>query len=299
MKIVITGGSGFVGSSLSAFLIEKGHAITAIGRSAQSRLAISRHYEYRSADTTEKGDWQETVNDADAVINLTGKTIFKYWREAYKKQIYDSRILTTRNIVDALPEGKDVRFLSTSAAGYYGDRDQEPLDESSPPGSDFLATIGVAWEKEAYKAETKNARVAAMRFGIVFGKNGGALTRMLPVYKSFLGGPLGNGRQWFPWIHIHDLMAAIDFLLHRKDISGPVNFCAPGAITQKDLSRVLGRCLKRPSLLPVPAFLLRLFMGELGQSLLSSQRVVPRVLLKEGFSFNFPDVNSALMDLIA
>ena len=161
------------------------------------------------ADTTESGPWQEALHGVEVVINLTGKNIFHLWSKKYKKKIYDSRILTTRNIVNALPEGNSVTLISTSAAGYYGSCGDEVLDENKGAGSDFLARVCIDWEKEAFLARKKGIRVACARVGVVFGKNGGALSKMIPAYRMFVGGPLGDGQHWFPWIQIDDLVNAV------------------------------------------------------------------------------------------
>ena len=174
------------------------------------------------------GDGQQTgTGDVDAVVNLVGKSIFKRWSKSYKKQIYDSRVLTTRNVVDALPADQSVVFCSASGAGYYGNRGDDFLKEDEKPGNDFLASVSVDWEAAALKGTARGIRVALMRFGVILGKDGGALAKMIPAFKSFVGGPIGSGNQWFPWIHLTDLMAAILFVVEHQDVSGPLNFCAP------------------------------------------------------------------------
>ncbi|MBT8364577.1 MAG: TIGR01777 family oxidoreductase, partial [Deltaproteobacteria bacterium] len=213
MNIIITGGSGFVGNQLSDFLLGGGHRVTALGRSADQRRISHVNYKYVSADTTRSGKWQAEFDDADAVVNLAGATIFKRWTSSYKKQIYDSRILTTRNVVSALPQDKSITLCSASGAGYYGNRGDDLLKEDEIPGDDFLAGVSVDWEKEALKAGDQGARVAVMRFGVILGKNGGAMAKMIPAFKFFVGGSMGSGNQWFPWMHLDDLTAAIQFIL--------------------------------------------------------------------------------------
>ncbi len=297
MKIVIAGASGFVGTALTRLLLNTGQVVTGLGTSNAHPLQSMARFTWFSADTTLAGDWQAAVSDADAVVNLAGRTIFKRWSRAYKTQLVDSRIQTTRNIVRAMTGEKKI-LVSTSAVGYYGSRGDEVLIEQSPPGTDFLARLCVDWEKAALDAQQKGVRVAIMRFGVVLGAGGGALARMLPAFRMFAGGPLGSGRQWFPWIHMADLLAAVQFLLDRENASGPYNFSAPGAVRQKDFSRALGRALGRPAVVPVPSLALRLMMGEVAGVLLASQKVRPDRLIADGFSFRFPDVNSALADLI-
>lgn len=298
MKIFITGGSGFVGTNLSFYLIEKGHSIIAVGTSLSHKVISHENFRYISADTTIKGAWQDALKDVDAVINLAGKNIFKLWSDSYKDQIYKSRILTTRNLVEAMPDKKDTILCSTSAAGYYGDRADEVLKEDSLPGYNFLAKVCIDWEKEAFQAEAKGIRVAAMRFGVVLGKNGGALEKMVPAFKFFAGGPLGSGLQWFPWIHMDDLIAAIIFILENPDVKGPLNFCSPNPVRNRDFAKTLGKVLSRPSFMRAPSFMIRLIMGEMGKSLMSSQRAIPDKLLKHGFTFQYPDINNALYNLV-
>jgi uncharacterized protein (TIGR01777 family) len=299
MNIFITGGSGFVGTNLSFYLLEKGHSIIAVGISLSHKVISHDNFHYISADTTIKGAWQDSLKDVDAVVNLAGKNIFKRWSDNYKDQIYNSRILTTRNLVEAMPDKKDTIICSTSGAGYYGNRSDEVLKEDATPGYDFLAKVCIDWEKEAFQAEAKGIRVAAMRFGVVLGKNGGALEKMVPAFKFFAGGPLGSGMQWFPWIHMDDLIAAIIFILENPDVKGPLNFCSPNPVINRDFAKTLGKILNRPSFLRAPSSMIRLIMGEMGKSLMCSQRAIPDKLLKHGFKFQYPDITNALYNLTA
>jgi uncharacterized protein (TIGR01777 family) len=299
MKILITGGSGFVGSNLADFLISKGHQVTAIGRSEPQHRFDRENYHFVAADTTRKGPWQKELADADAVVNLAGATIFKRWTEKYKKKIYDSRILTTRNVVEALPSGTKLTLCSASGAGYYGSRGDDVLKEDERPGRDFLAGVSMDWEKEALRASAKGARVAVLRFGVVLGKNGGAMSKLIPAFKLFVGGPLGDGHQWFPWLHLDDLMAAMVFVFEHPEVSGPLNFCAPNPVRNCELAQTLGEVLSRPSFLPAPAFMIRLAMGEFGDVFLGSQRTVPAKLLNHGFSFQYPDIRGAIEAIVA
>ena len=297
MKIFITGGSGFVGTRLIHDLIDRGHHVIAVGTSSAHRNPPNQNFRYISADTTLKGPWQDALEDIDAIINLAGRNIFKPWSDTYKQQIYNSRILTTRNLVEALPHREGIILCSTSGAGYYGNRADESLTEDASSGSDFLANVCIDWEKEAFLAEKKGVRVAAMRFGVVLDKNGGALAKMIPAFKSFAGGPLGCGRQWFPWIHMADLISAINFILETNEIKGPVNFCAPNPIRNRDFVKFLGNVLKRPSFMKVPSFMIRLVVGEMGTLLTNSQKVIPHTLLRHGFKFCHPDIDAALEDI--
>ena len=298
MKILITGGSGFIGSNLSQYLLSRGHKISAVGRSADQHRIRHEDYRYISADTTRPGKWQKEVEETEAAINLTGATIFKRWTANYKKMIYNSRILTTRHVVAALPEGRNITLCSASGAGYYGNRDDDILKEDEDVGRDFLAGVSRDWEKEALQATLKGVRVAVMRFGVVLGKNGGALAKMIPVFKMFVGGSLGSGNQWFPWMHLEDLMAAILFIVEHQDISGPLNFCAPNPVRYRELAKTLGEVLGRPSFMPAPAFMIRLAMGEFGDVFLGSQRTVPDRLLSHGFAFQYPDIKGAIQAVV-
>ncbi len=299
MKILITGGSGFVGSNLADFLISKGHQVTAIGRSEPQHRFDRENYHFVAADTTRKGPWQKELADVDAVVNLAGATIFKRWTGKHKKKIYDSRILTTRNVVEALPSGTKLTLCSASGAGYYGSRGDDVLKEDERPGRDFLAGVSMDWEKEALRASAKGARVAVLRFGVVLGKNGGAMSKLIPAFKLFVGGPLGDGHQWFPWLHLDDLMAAMVFVFEHPEVSGPLNFCAPNPVRNCELAQTLGEVLSRPSFLPAPAFMIRLAMGEFGDVFLGSQRTVPAKLLNHGFSFQYPDIRGAIEAIVA
>ena len=297
MKIFISGGTGFVGTYLTNSLLDKGHHVTAAGTSGHHPAQGRNGFELMSCDTTQAGKWQEAIGDMDAVINLAGRNIFKFWTKKYKSLMYDSRILTTINIVNALPKDKKTILLSTSAVGCYGNRGDEMLNENSSPGDGFLARVCQDWEREAAAGEEKGARVVIMRFGVVLGRNGGALANMIPAFKWFVGGPLGNGTQWFPWIHMADLTSAVYFML-ESEVSGPMNLCAPSPVRQKDFAKALGKSLGRPAFMPTPAFILRALMGEMGASLMASQRVVPEKLLDEGFRFSYPNIQDALQDLM-
>jgi uncharacterized protein (TIGR01777 family) len=232
------------------------------------------------------------------VINLAGASIFTRWTEEAKKAIRESRMLTTRRLVEALQGGKVKTFFSTSAIGYYGFHGDETLSEEASPGGDFLALLAKDWEAEAKEAEKKGSRVVLTRFGIVLGEKGGALGQMIPLFNKYLGGPLGSGKQWFSWIHIEDLVRAYLFLLEHPEISGPVNFTAPNPVRNKELSQWLGRILGRPAFLPAPGFMLRLVLGEFGSILLEGQKVIPQKLLQAGFQFQYPEIAPALRQIV-
>ncbi len=297
-KILITGASGFVGSKLAHFFLTKGYSVRGIGTSMTHPLSpVFPQFEWISADTSLEGDWQTHVKTADVLINLAGRNIFRYWTKKYKQAIYDSRILTTRNLVNTMEPGSRQVLFTTSAAGIYGDRWDDELMEESNPGNSFLARVCADWEKEGLRAKEKGARVAVMRFGVVLGDKGGALSLMAPAFRLFAGGPLGNGNHWFPWIHIHDLIRALIFILENETMEGVFNFTGKEPVRQKDFAKALGRALNRPAFIPAPAFMVRAVMGELGSALLESQKAIPKHLLDSGYNFKFADAGSALQDV--
>jgi uncharacterized protein (TIGR01777 family) len=299
MKVFMTGGTGFVGSYLSKELVEQGHEVTILTRRAQPPAPAAPGISFITGDPTQEGPWMGAAPEHDWIINLAGASIFKRWSAAYKQEVYDSRIRTTRNLVIALAEGdRRQLFCSTSAVGYYGPRGDEVLTEDSPQDSYFLAKLSEDWEAEALKAQELGIRVVITRFGIVLGRGGGALGQMAPMFKRFLGGILGSGRQWFSWIHRADHARAFSFIQAHPEIHGPVNFTAPQPVRNWELTRALGQVLHRPTILPAPAFMMRLVLGEFADALLTGQRVIPKKLLDAGFRFNFPTIEEALKDLL-
>ncbi len=300
MKILITGGTGFVGRQLTSRLIKDNHEVTILSRSEKRSGEIPRGISCLQGDPTQKGSWQEAIKNHDSVINLAGASIFAKWTEEYKKILRESRVSTTRNIVEGIPSDprKKITLFSTSAVGYYGFCGDEELIEESPHGEDFLAQMAVEWEGEALKAEDKGARVVITRFGIVLGERGGALGQMIPLFKKFIGGPIGSGRQWFSWVHIKDLAEAFSFLLKHPEISGPVNVCSPNPVRNKDLAKALGKALHRPSFMPAPGFMVKLVLGEFGSVILEGQRVIPKRLLDSGFAFQYPEIDKALQGIL-
>jgi uncharacterized protein (TIGR01777 family) len=296
----MTGGTGFVGTQLISRLIREGHGVTILTRSLMGAKASSPGISYLEGDPTKKGPWQEAIKKHDVMINLAGASIFSKWTEEQKKAIRESRISTTQNIVEGIPSHPErkITLFSTSAVGYYGFCGDEELTEDSPPGDDYLARIAVEWEGEALKAREKEARVVITRFGIVLGKKGGALGQMIPLFKKYMGGPIGSGKQWFSWVYIKDLAEAFVFLLKHPEISGPVNVCSPNPVRNKDLAKALGKALHRPSFIPAPGFMVKLFLGEFGSVILEGQRVIPRRLLESGFVFQYPDIDKVLQSVV-
>jgi hypothetical protein len=299
MKVFMTGGTGFVGTYLSRELAQAGHTITILTRRDRPPSPDQPGISFLTGDPTQEGPWMAAVPEHDWIINLAGASIFNRWTEALKKEIMESRVRTTRNLVTALAEG-DLHqlFCSTSAVGYYGPRGEEELTEDSPSDAGFLGEVSRNWEAEALKAQGLGIRVVITRFGIILGKDGGALGQMVPMFRKFLGGPLGSGFQWFSWMHQQDQVRAFQFIQEHPTITGPVNFTAPNPVRNRELTQALGRVLGRPTFVTAPEFMIRLIMGEFGDTLLTGQKVFPKRLLDAGFKFNFPDIDAALEDLL-
>ena len=301
MRIFITGGTGFVGSYLTQKLISLGHEVMVLTRSAKRGPALLPGGVLLEGNPSEAGPWQENLARHEVIINLAGRSIFGLWTKEVQREIMDSRLLTTRNVVDALQfTGEGKLLISTSAVGYYGNRtDDTLLDESSPQGDGFLAEVGQAWEQEAKRGEQFGARVVNCRFGIVLGRNGGALKTMVPAFRYYLASPLGSGRQWFPWIHLEDIFGITTFVIEHKNIAGPINCTAPYPVRNGEFTEALARALGKSVIMPsVPGFLVRTLLGEFGGVLLGGQRAIPKRLLDSGYPFRFPALEETLRDLI-
>ena len=300
MKIFIAGGTGFLGQALIRKLLREGHAVTALARSPKKLGDLTPHIRVVSGSPLVPGPWQEELAGQDVVINLTGTSIFTRWTPAAKEMILHSRIAATKNIVKAIPDhpAAPLTFINTSASGFYGLCGDEEKYEDGLPGSDFLASVCKRWEEEANRAQGK-ARVISLRIGIVLGKNGGALAKMLPAFRLGVAGKLGHGRQWFPWIHLDDLTSAILFCMKHSEIAGPVNLSAPAPVRNGEFTRILGTVLRRPTFLGVPGFAVRLVLGEMSSVVLEGCRMMPGVLTANGFSFRFPEVRPAIEDLLS
>lgn len=303
MKIVIGGANGLLGQRLVRALRARGDEVVALVRSARGGAPWADGVRLVEWDGRSQGAWAREVDGAHALVNLAGANVGgKRWSDAYKRLILESRVDSTRACVEALRAAKarPQAFLNASAVGLYGPRGDEEIDESAAPGHDFLAGVCQVWEAEAAPAGALGVRTILLRTGVVLAppEEGGALQRMVPVFKAFAGGPLGTGRQWFPWIHLDDEVAMILFALDRADAQGPLNLCAPNPVTMAAFARALGRALHRPALAPVPAFALRLAVGEFAEVLLTGQRAVPKKARALGYEFKFPDLDGALADLL-
>jgi len=302
VKIFITGGTGFVGTSLSRSLIQNGYFVTTLTRPSSRQKRLPKEVSVVEGNSMEPGEWQHYLGDSDVVINLAGASIFQRWNSKNKQLIRTSRVLTTRNIVNAISLAKDkkIDLINASAVGYYGFHGDEIIDEDIPPGNDFLATVSLDWEAEALKAKASGARVVLCRLGVVLDREGGAMGKLLPLFRLGLGARLGTGKQWFSWIHRGDVLGIILYLLKDRDIEGPINCTSPNPVQNKEMTRLLSRALKRPAFMPpISGNILRLVLGEFAETLLKGQRVVPKVLNERGFPFIYPDFEDALHDMIS
>jgi uncharacterized protein len=296
MKTVIAGGTGFLGGALQNALAGDGHEVVLLSRSAGTGTQGSARRVAWAADGS-VGAWASELDGADAVINLAGESIAgRRWTSSQKRRILDSRVLATRSLVAAVRAAKrpPAVFVSGSAVGYYGPLDDVVVTEERQAGADFLSQVCVAWETEAQRASGQ-ARVLCVRTGIVLERDGGALPKMLPPFWFGAGGPVGSGRQYWPWIHRQDWVDLVRFAIRTPGASGALNATAPEPVTNKDFATALGRALHRPAFLPTPGFALELLLGEMaGALLLSGQRAVPAKAEQLGFRFAHRDVDSAL-----
>jgi uncharacterized protein len=310
MKVVIAGGSGFLGRPLAEIYAEDGHQVTNLTRrlapaaseyEAGTGLPGITHVGWNPDGST--GPWAAAIDGADLVVNLSGESIAaRRWSPEQKKKIRESRVSATRSLVAAIrgatrPPGV---LISGSAVGYYGPRGNEPITEHEAPGNDFLAETAVAWEHEARSAEGTGVRVAVVRTGVVIERGGGALPRMMTPVKLFAGGPIGSGRQYVPWIHRADWLELVRWLAKTPQARGPFNATAPEPVPNRVFMKALARALRRPSWMPAPAFGLRLMLGEMADSLiLTGQRAVPSRALEHGFRFHLPQIDQAMRAIFA
>lgn len=301
MQILITGGTGLVGRALIADLLARGDEVTVLsrdtGRAAGSLPAAVR---LLAGDPTEPGLWLEAARSCDAVVNLVGESVGEgLWTAGKKRRLRRSRLRPTSLLASALRErDQPCVFLSASATGYYGDGGERALGEDAEPGHDFLAILCHEWEQSARQVESERCRVVCLRFGVILAAKGGMLGKLLPLYRRGLGGPLGGGRQFLSWIHLHDATGAILFALETPALKGPVNVTAPQPPRQREFAAALGSVLGRPARLPTPAWPLRLLLGEKARLLLQGQRAVPNRLKTLGFRWRFGDLKRALDDVV-
>ncbi len=300
MRILITGATGFIGRRLCQRLDDDGHEVWALSRDPnRARAEVPALVQCHSWDPELAPPAVESFEGVEAVVHLAAERISGVWTPAKKRAIRSSRAVGTRNLVAgmAAAESKPIQLITMSAVGYYGSRSDEELAEDAAPGSDFLAETCAAWEREAQPAIDMGIPVAWLRMAPVLSKENAFLASMLLPYRLGLGGPIGTGRQWWPWIHVADSIEAIAFVLEHK-LNGPINVVAPGIVTQGEFAKCLGRVLRRPAIIPFPAFALKLVLGGLAAEILSSKKVVPRRLSESGFEFQFPDLEPGLRNAI-
>ena len=295
MRIVLAGGTGFLGRAVRGRLQRDGHDVTVLTRRPDAADPDQRPW---SPDGT-VGPWAAEVQGADAIVNLAGEGIGdRRWNAARKKALVDSRVLATRSLVAALRQvaSPPPVLINASGVGYYGDRGDEVVTEATRHGDDFLAHLCLDWEREAEQASA-TSRVVIVRSALVLHPDGGALAQMLTPFRFGVGGPVGSGRQYMPWIHLDDWVSLVVWLLTTREARGAFNAVAPTPVTNRAFSHALGRALHRPSFMPVPAFALRVLFGELADSLLTGQRAIPARALELGFTFRFEQLDAALRDL--
>jgi uncharacterized protein (TIGR01777 family) len=296
MRIAMTGATGLIGSALAPALAAQGHEIIRLVR----RNPRAEAGEYYFDPLVAQMDWR-ALEGVEAVIHLAGENIGQRWTRQVKERIHRSRVVGAAMLVRAMKEApqRPRVFISASAVGYYGPRGHEPITEEAGPGQGFLARVCQEWEAAAMAAHEMGVRVVLARMGVVLSARGGALARLLPIFRLGLGGPVGSGQQYVSWVALDDVVAAFLWLLEKEELTGPFNVTSPEPVTFAELARTLGRVLGRPAFLRVPGFLLRLALGEMAQeTLLSGQRALPKRLLDSGFQFRFPRLEEALHHLL-
>jgi uncharacterized protein (TIGR01777 family) len=303
MRVAVTGATGLVGRSLLERLLARGDEVSALSRDPErARDGLPGGTDAARFLVGDAALAREALAGTDAVVNLAGEPVLgRRWNDGVREEIRASRVEGTQTLVGAMRDldPRPCVLVNASAVGFYGPRGEEEVDEDEAPGDDFLAGVCVAWEAAAREAEALGVRVVTVRIGIVLSRDGGALPRMLPPFRWFVGGRIGNGKQGFPWIHIDDLVGILLHALDREEVSGPLNGAAPGVVTNGAFCRALGRAIGRPSWLPVPRPALRLLLGPAAAVLAAGQRAVPARTLRTGYVFRFPAVDAALADLFA
>jgi uncharacterized protein (TIGR01777 family) len=299
-KVVVSGATGFVGRRLVDMLVARGDRVTALTRDpARARPIVNAGAELEQWDVAKPETRLACIEGADAIVHLAGeRAVGIRWTDATKREIMDSRVKSTELLVAAMERAtaKPKAFVCASGVGYYGPRGNEPLDESTPPGDDFLARVTIAWETAAQRAESLGVRVVRARLGIVFGRGGGALAQMAVPFKLFVGGPIASGEQVVSWIHLDDAASIFARCIDDASISGPVNVVTPNALTNAELSSAIGHALHRPSAFRVPEAALRIRFGEGADPLVTGQRAVPGVLVEKRFEWKFARIEDALAE---
>jgi uncharacterized protein len=297
VNIAISGASGFIGRRLLKTLAQGGHTLHVLSRHKGTNLPPG--VRLSMWDPVKGPPPEEALRDADAVIHLSGEPVAQRWNDEVKRRIRESRVTGTRHLVQAIAQlsRKPAALICSSAVGYYGNRGDETLTESSAPGAGFLADVCGEWEREAAAAEPLGVRVASIRTGMVLDPRGGALQRLLPPFRMGVGGKLGNGKQWTPWIHLDDLANLFAFALENP-VRGVMNGTAPNPVTNAEFTVSLAAAVHRPAIFPIPALAMKLLYGEMAQILFDSQRVLPKVAENMGFRFRFSQLSAALADLL-
>lgn len=301
MRVVVAGGSGLIGRALTHHLCANGHAVVVLSRRPEQVKDLPTGAEAAYWDGSSSDGWEEHADGAHAVVNLAGEGIAnRRWTYAQKRRLSESRIQSTNGVVAAIQAAtqKPAVLLQASAVGYYGNTGDEEVSEQHAPGADFLAVLSQEWE-HASAVEGLATRRVLLRFGVALSAAGGMLPRVTPPFRFFVGGAMGSGRQWVPWIHIEDAVRALEFLMTHDGLSGPVNVCAPKPVQSAAFADAIGRSLGRPALFRVPSWALRLAMGEMADVVLHGQRAVPARLLEAGFEFRYPTVDGALDSLLS
>ncbi len=303
MNVAVAGATGLIGQALCRALAEQGYSVTALVRNSAraARVLPSVGVTLVEWDPWTAGPWEAVVGQADAVVNLSGEPIAGHrWSPDYKQRVRSSRLDSTRAIVRARSDSGAAGgvLINASAVGYYGDRGDTVLTEDEPPGQDFLGQLCAHWEREAVACRSMGTRVVLLRTGMVLSRDGGALEKLSRPFRWFVGGPLGRGRQWVPWIHIADVVGMALWAIETPEVAGPVNVCSPNPVRMRDFATALGIVLKRPALFTVPAVVLRLIVGEMADMLLSSQRVIPKAALDGGYEWRYRLLEPALHSTI-
>jgi uncharacterized protein (TIGR01777 family) len=306
MRIIITGGTGLIGRALAADLAGDNHEVIVLSRRPERATDLPAGVRAERWDARSAEGWGAPADGADAIVNLAGEPISgqgfipRRWTAEHKRRARESRLSAGRAVVQAVEAAthRPRVVIQASGAGYYGPHGDEEVTEEAPAGGDWFGQVAVEWEASTAPVEDLGVRRVIIRSGVVFSAEGGALPRMLLPFRLFAGGPLGSGRQWFPWIHLADEVGAIRFLMENPAASGPFNLTAPNLLTNAEFSRVVGRVLRRPAFVPIPAFALRLLFGEMAAVLLEGQRAISRRLQDLGFTFRFPEAKAALQDLL-
>ncbi|MFA6455983.1 MAG: TIGR01777 family oxidoreductase [Bacteroidota bacterium] len=302
MKILISGGTGFIGTALIKYLSSFPHDLLLLTR-GESRMELcgALTLKYIHWDPYAHGEWEKVINGCDVVINLIGKNVFEQrWNEQVKKEIRRSRIIPTLLLADAIgrAEHPPGLFISASAVGFYGDRNDETVTEESAAGNDFLADVVREWETAAVATEKHGTRVAIPRIGLVLERSGGIIGKMLLPFQLFGGGPIGSGKQFLPWVHMDDVVRGILYPMENEQLHGVYNLVSPNPVTMKVFAKTFGSILRRPSWLPVPEAALNILYGEGAKVILSGQKAFPERLRSAGYEFSFPDLRPALMNLL-